>query len=60
MTSTNGGVDIDANFPHRPPGQQLVSGTTSGSFGFQIELPPPRRPKESTGKPATPLKERSR
>ena len=27
--------------PHRGLGRQLISGVTSGSFGFEIELPPP-------------------
>ena len=28
------------SIPHRALGQQLVSGVTKGSFGFEIELPP--------------------
>ena len=41
--------------PHRGLGRQLVSGVTGGSFGFEIELPPPtedERAQGQTGNPA--------
>ena len=41
--------------PHQGLGRQLVSGITGGSFGFEIELPPPtedERAQGQTGNPA--------
>ena len=35
--------------PHRGFGRQLVSGVTGGSFGFEIELPPPTEDERGRG-----------
>ncbi len=40
--------------PHRDLGQQLISGVTHGSFGFEIELPPSTATDEQTGQTFNP------
>ena len=39
IAGSTGQLENTGSIPHRGLGQQLVSGVTSGSFGFQIELP---------------------
>ena len=40
--------------PHRGLGRQLVSGVTGGSFGFEIELPPPTEDERGRGQTDNP------
>ena len=40
--------------PHRGLGRQLVSGVTGGSFGFEIELPPPAEDERARGQTDNP------
>ena len=45
--------DTDA-IPHRGLGRQLISGVTRGSFGFEIELPPPTEGERGRGQTDNP------
>ena len=40
--------------PHQGLGRQLVSGITGGSFGFEIELPPPTEDERAQGQTGSP------
>ena len=40
--------------PHRGLGRQLVSGVTGGSFGFEMELPPPAEDERGRGQTDNP------
>jgi hypothetical protein len=40
--------------PHRGLGRQLISGVTRGSFGFEIELPPPTEGERGRGQTDSP------
>ena len=40
--------------PHRGLGRQLISGVTRGSFGFEIELPPPTEGERDSGQTDNP------
>ena len=40
--------------PHRGLGRQIISGVTRGSFGFEIELPPPTEDERGRGQTDNP------
>ena len=48
IAASTGPLEDTGGIPHRGLGQQLISGVTAGSFGFQIQLPP-SVPAESGG-----------
>ena len=48
IAASTGPLEDTGGIPHRGLGQQLISGVTAGSFGFQIQLPP-SAPAESEG-----------
>ena len=52
IAASTGPLEDTGGIPHRGLGQQLISGVTAGSFGFQIQLPA-NAPSDSEGPRST-------